>query len=68
MEAPANRVPLAVEGTAPMSMFLYSLTIVWIATEGHADLRFPKRPWYTRNSEPSYGDMLTTLRGKSRED
>ena len=68
LEDPANRVPQAVERTAPMSMFLYSLTIVWFATAGHADLQFPKRPWYTRKSEPSFADMLTTLRRKSWED
>ncbi len=68
MEDPANRVPLAVQRTAPMSMFLYSLTIVWFATKGHDDLQFPERPWYTRKSEPSFADMLTTLRRKSWED
>lgn len=68
LEDAANRVPKAVERTAPMSMFLYSLTIVWFATEGHADLQFPERPWYTRKSEPSFPDMLTTLRRKSWED
>jgi len=68
MEDPANRVPKAVQRTAPMSMFLYSLTIVWFATKGHADLQFPERPWYTRKSEPSFADRLTTLRRKSWED
>lgn len=68
LEDAANRVPQAVKRTAPMSMFLYSLTIVWFATEGHADLQFPNRPWYTRKSEPSFADMLTTLRRKSWED
>lgn len=68
LEDAANRVPKAVERTAPMSMFLYSLTIVWFATEGHADLQFPVRPWYTRKAEPSFADMLTTLRRKSWED
>ena len=68
LQDPANRVPKAVERTAPMSMFLYSLTIVWFATEGYADLKFPKRPWYTWKSEPSFPDMLTTLRRKSWED
>ncbi|MFT5527799.1 MAG: hypothetical protein ACI9HK_005784, partial [Pirellulaceae bacterium] len=68
LEDAANRVPKAVERTAPISMFLYSLTIVWFATEGHADLQFPKRPWYTRKSEPSFADMLTTLRRKTWED
>ena len=68
MEDPANRVPKAVERTAPMSMFLYSLTIVWFATQGQADLQFPDRPWYTWKKEPSFRDMLTTLRRKSWED
>ncbi len=68
LEHPANRVPLAVERTAPMSMFLYSLTVVWFATEGHSDLKFPVRPWYYWKSEPSFADMLTTLRRKSWED
>jgi len=68
LEDAANRVPKAVKRTAPMSMFLYSLTIVWFATEGHRDLQFPERPWYRRKQEPSFRDMLTTLRRKSWED
>ena len=62
LEDPANRVPLAVERTAPMAMFLYSMTVLWYAEHGHADLQFPLRPWYTRKREPSFADMLTTLR------
>jgi hypothetical protein len=65
LEDPANRTPKAVERTAPMAMFLYSLTIVWFAAEGHKDLEFPNRPWYPGKTEPSYADMLTTLRRKS---
>jgi hypothetical protein len=68
LEDPANRTPKAVERTAPMSMFLYSLTIVWFATEGYEDLQFPYRPWYYWKSEPSFADMLTTLRRKSWDD
>jgi len=68
LEDPANRVPRAVQRTAPMAMFLYSLTIVWYATEGHADFRIPARPWYWWKAEPSFADMLTTLRRKSWED
>jgi len=68
LEDPANRVPKAVRRTAPMAMFLYSLTIVWYATEGHADWLIPERPWYWWKSEPSFADMLTTLRRKSWED
>jgi hypothetical protein len=68
LEDPANRVPKAVQRTAPMAMFLYSLTIVWYATHGYADLQFPNRPWYRRKREPSFADMLTTLRRKSWEE
>ena len=68
LEDPANRVPKAVERTAPMAMFLYSLTILWYATEGHSEWQIPERPWYWWKSEPSFADMLTTLRRKSWED
>jgi hypothetical protein len=68
LEDPANRVPKAVQRTAPMAMFLYSLTIVWYATEGHADWMIPARTWYWWKSKPSFADMLTTLRRKSWED
>jgi hypothetical protein len=68
LEDPANRVPLAVQRTAPMAMFLYSLTVLWFATEGQAELQFPDRPWYDWKCEPSFADMLTTLRRKSWED
>ncbi len=65
LEDAANRSPKAVKRTAPMSMFLYSLTIVWYATEGYDDFQIPERPWYWWKSEPSFADMLTTLRRKS---
>jgi hypothetical protein len=68
LEDPANRVSKAVQRTAPMAMFLYSLTIVWYATQGHADLKIPERPWYWCKQEPSFADMLTTLRRKTWED
>lgn len=62
LEDPANRVPMAVERTAPMAMFLYSMTVLWYAQHGHAHVQFPDRPWYRRKSQPSFADMLTTLR------
>ena len=51
-----------------MAMFLHSLTVVWYATEGHKDFQIPERPWYKWKTEPSFADMLTTLRRKSWED
>jgi len=49
-------------------MFLYSLTILWYDQNGHRFLQFPDRPWYTDKTEPSFADMLTTLRRVSWED
>ena len=68
LEDAANRKEQAVKRTAPMAMLLYSLTIVWYATDGHNDFQIPHRPWYWWKTEPSFADMLTTLRRKSWED
>jgi hypothetical protein len=62
LEDPANRVPKAVERTAPMALFIYSLVVVWFHQTGHQFLRFPFRPWYPKKEETSFADMLTTLR------
>ncbi len=48
--------------TAPMAMILVSLTTLWFHQEGHRHVRFPERPWYRKKKEPSFADMLTTLR------
>jgi hypothetical protein len=68
LEDAANRNEQAVKRTAPMAMFLYSLTVVWYESEGHKDFQIPNRPWYWWKEEPSFADMLTTLRRKSWED
>ena len=65
---PANRLPKAVERTAPMAFFLYSIVVVWFHQVGHEFVRFPVRPWYRRKQEPSFADMLTTLRRVSYEE
>lgn len=67
-EDPANRLPKAVERTAPMAMVLVSLTALWFHREGHRHVQFPDRPWYRRKKEPSLGDMLATLRRLSWEE
>lgn len=61
-EDPANRLPKAVQRTAPMGMLLLSLTTLWFHQVGHHHVTFPNRPWYRRKKEPSFADMLTTLR------
>ena len=68
LEDPANRLPLAVARTAPMALVLYSLVIVWFHHTGHRFVRFPCRPWYPRKQEPSFADLLTTLRRVSYDD
>jgi hypothetical protein len=62
LEDPANRLPQAVQRTAPLALVLYSLVVVWFHRVGHAWLRFPDRPWYQKQVEPSFADLLTTLR------
>ena len=64
---PANRKEKAVRRTAPMSLVLYSLIVAWFDREGHRYVQFPNRPWYPRKEEPSFADMLTTLRRRSWE-
>jgi len=68
LEDPANRLPKAVERTAPMALIIYSLVVVWFHRTGHNFLRFPIRPWYPRKEEPSFADLLTTLRRVSLEE
>ena len=68
LEDPANRVRLAVRRTAPMAFFLYSMVMVWFHQVGHALVTFPVRPWYRHKKEPSFADMLTTLRQASYQE
>jgi SRSO17 transposase len=68
LEDPANRVPKAVKRTAPMALIVYSLVVVWFHQTGYQFLRFPIRPWYPQKEEPSFGDLLTTLRRVSYEE
>jgi SRSO17 transposase len=68
LEDPANRLAKAVERTAPVALLLYSLVVVWFHEIGHRFLRFPWRPWYLQKEEPSFADMLTTLRRVSYDE
>jgi hypothetical protein len=68
LEDPANRLPKAVERTAPMAMFIYSMVVVWFHRDGHRSVQFPFRPWYKKKVEPSFADMLTTLRRLSYDE
>jgi hypothetical protein len=68
LEDPANRLEKAVKRTAPMGLFIYTLIVIWFHETGHQFLRFPFRPWYIAKEEPSFADMLTTLRRVSYEE
>jgi hypothetical protein len=68
LEDPANRLPQAVARTAPMALVLYTLVVVWFHATGHRHLRFPERRWYQHKQEPSFADLLTTLRRVSYEE
>ncbi len=68
LEDPANRLPLAVARTAPMALLIATLVVVWFHRVGHRFVRFPHRPWYPVKREPSFADLLTTLRRVSYDE
>ena len=48
-----------------MAMLLYSLIVLWFAREGHRRYQSLDCPWYTSKTDPSFADMLATLRRES---
>jgi hypothetical protein len=68
LEDPANRLPKAVQRTAPMALFIDTLVVVWFHRTGHESVEFPFRPWYPQKETTSFADMLTTLRRLSYEE
>lgn len=64
-EEPQGWSRKAVERTAPLAMLLYSLVVLWFAKEGHRAYQPLDCPWYTSKLEPSFADMLVTLRKRS---
>jgi hypothetical protein len=61
-EQPQGWSRRAVERTAPLAMLLYGLVVLWFAQEGHRDWKPLDCPWYAAKVEPSFADMLATLR------
>ena len=61
-----NRVELAVQRTVPFGMLTMSLVYCWYTRYGHhpddVTARRAAAPWYTTKTEPSFADMLATLR------
>lgn len=68
LEDPANRLETAVQRTAPFGLVMYGITVLWFHQEGHRHLRYPERPWYRDKHEPSFADMLSTLRRVSGDE
>jgi hypothetical protein len=64
-EEPPGWSPRAVLRTAPIAMLLYSLVVVWFAGAGVATYRAPDAPWYLTKRQPSFADMLATLKRES---
>lgn len=56
---------LAVLRTAPTALLLYSLIVLWFARYGHPLYWPPTRPWYRSKVQPSFADMLATLKRES---
>ena len=63
-EDPHNRVEHAVQRTAPMALWCYSLTVIWYAQWSKRRRQLPMRAgrWYRDKTAPSFSDMLATLR------
>jgi hypothetical protein len=61
-EEPQGWTRRAVERTAPVAMLLYSLIVFWFARQGHRHYRPITCPWYLGKKQPSFADMLATLR------
>lgn len=61
-----NRVPRAVHRTVPFGLICQTLTIAWYVLCGRAehDVRYRRHhaPWYRHKTNPSYQDMLSSLR------
>src|SRR5260370_11661346 len=68
LEDPANRLPKAVQRTAPMALVLYTLIVLWFQQSGFTFLRFPYRPCYQRKKEPSFPDLLSNPRPRTYQE
>jgi hypothetical protein len=66
-EDPHNRTEHAVQRTAPMALWSFSLVIVWYAgwAKGRRSLPMRLAPWFRNKKAPSFADMLATLRRES---
>ena len=58
LRIPSSRFPTRFKGLGPLTT----------RCQSSHDSCFPIRPWYTKKEEPSFADMLTTLRRVSYEE
>lgn len=61
-EQPPSWTKKSVERTAPMAMVIYSLVVLWFETAGKKTWKLRPLPWQSYKTQPSFADMLTTLR------
>jgi len=63
-EDPHNRTEHAVQRTAPMALWAYSIVVVWYLAWSRRRTTLPMRTgrWYSGKTAPSFADMLATLR------
>jgi len=59
---PQGWTPKAAQRTAPMAMLLYSLVVLWFHRHGRRLYKPIDRPWYRTKTDPSFADMLGTLK------
>jgi hypothetical protein len=59
---PQGWTPQAAQRTAPVAMLLYGLVLWWFDRQGHRYYRPLDCPWYVSKTDPSFADMLATLR------
>lgn len=62
-EDPQNRTDKAVERTAPMALWVYTLTVLWYLDldKRLTSAQLPQYPWYSKDV-PAFSDMLAALR------
>jgi len=66
-EDPQNRTERAVERTAPMALWIYSVVVLWYVKTGQRlrAANVASMPWYREKTAPAFSDMLATLRRAS---
>jgi DDE superfamily endonuclease len=64
LEQPQTQAEQSVERNAPMALWTYSLIVLWYLDTGQfrKEAVRPRMPWYPDKEEPTFSDMLATLR------